>query len=123
MIKLVYLVARRPELGEAEFFRYWRDERGPLGARIPGLRRLVQCQAPATLCNPRPGDFDAMAELWFDDVPALLAARDSPEWRAADEGELRFVDGHRTTCFIAEEIEVPLPVMRVFIAPGAAVAE
>ncbi|HEU0052687.1 MAG TPA: EthD domain-containing protein [Longimicrobium sp.] len=115
MIKLVYLVARRPGLEEAEFFRYWREERGPLGARIPGVRRLVQSGAPAALGNPRPSDFDAMTELWFDDVAALLAARDSPEWRAASDGERRFVDPRRTACFIADEVEVP-PALSISIA-------
>ena len=107
MIKLVYLVARRPGLAEADFVRYWRDVHAPLGARIPGVRRLVQSHAlPGA--NPRPVDFDGMAELWFDDLDALLRARDTPEWRASADVERVFVDAHRVACFVAEEHEVAL---------------
>jgi hypothetical protein len=44
-----------------------------------------------------------MAELWFDDMPALLAARQSPEWKAASEDEKNFVDGARVAYFVSEE--------------------
>ena len=30
--------------------------------------------------------FDGMAELWFDDFEALLAARQSAEWKASNHG-------------------------------------
>jgi uncharacterized protein (TIGR02118 family) len=108
MIKLVYLVSRRPGLPEAEFYRYWKEVHGPLGARIPGVRRLVQSHAPHALGNPRPNDFDGMAELWFDDLDALLAARESSEWRVSAEGEARFIDEGRVAYFIAEEHEISL---------------
>lgn len=42
MIKLVYCITRRPEMTLDQFSRYWRDVHGPIGRRIPGLRRLVQ---------------------------------------------------------------------------------
>jgi uncharacterized protein (TIGR02118 family) len=42
MIKLVYCFRKRAGMTDAEFDSYWRDVHGPLGARIPGLRRLVQ---------------------------------------------------------------------------------
>ena len=32
-----------------------------------------------------------MAELWFDDVEALLEARQSPEWKASSEDEANFI--------------------------------
>ena len=42
MIKLVYCITRRPDLSHAKFSRYWRDVHAPIGAKIPGLRKLVQ---------------------------------------------------------------------------------
>jgi hypothetical protein len=42
MIKLVYCITKKPGLTDEEFFRYWKDVHGPLGTRLPGLRRLVQ---------------------------------------------------------------------------------
>lgn len=44
-----------------------------------------------------------MAELWFDDVEALLAARQSPEWKASGEDEANFIDHHKVAYFVSEE--------------------
>ena len=44
-----------------------------------------------------------MAELWFDDVEALLAARQSPEWKASTENEANFVDHRKVAYFVSEE--------------------
>ncbi len=53
-----------------------------------------------------PPDFDGMAELWFDDLSALEAARRSPEWRASTEDEANFIDKSRTAVFVTEEREI-----------------
>jgi hypothetical protein len=42
MIKLVHCITKKPDLADEEFFRYWKDVHGPIGARIPRLRKLVQ---------------------------------------------------------------------------------
>ena len=47
-----------------------------------------------------------MAELWFDDLSALEAARRSPEWRASTEDEANFIDKSRTAVFVTEEREI-----------------
>src|SRR5262245_9412171 len=103
MIKLVYCITRKPGMSDEAFFDYWEHVHGPIGARIPGLRRLVQSHripAPGDAAAP---DYDGMAELWFDDLPALLAARASPEWAASTEDEANFIDPTRTAYFLAEE--------------------
>ena len=89
-----------------EFSRYWHDVQGPIGRRIPGLRRLVQSHPvshPNDLGAPM---FDGMAELWFDDLAALRAARQSPEWRASSKDEANFIDATRTALFLTEEREI-----------------
>jgi uncharacterized protein (TIGR02118 family) len=48
-----------------------------------------------------------MAELWFDDLEALQAARRSPEWQASTDDEARFIDERRTALFLTEEREIP----------------
>jgi len=45
MIKLVYCFCRKPGMTMAEFSDYWTNVHGPLAAKIPGLRRLVQTHA------------------------------------------------------------------------------
>src|SRR6266545_4198674 len=53
--------------------------------------------------DARAADYDGMAELWFDDVADLLAARRSPEWHASSEDARNFIDHSRVAYFVAEE--------------------
>lgn len=103
MIKLVYCISRKPGLSEQEFFGYWEHTHGPIGARIPGLRKLVQSHGIKIPGDVRSPDYDGMAELWFDDVDALLAARRSPEWKASTEDERNFIDHSKVAYFVSEE--------------------
>jgi len=90
-----------------EFSRYWREVHGPIGRRIPGLRRLVQSHPLLHPTDMSPPAFDGMAELWFDDIAALEAARRSAEWLASSADEVNFIDGTRTALFLTEEAEIP----------------
>jgi len=106
MIKLVYCITRRPGMSLEEFSRYWHDVHGPIGRRIPGLRRLIQSHPIADPAGGPPS-FDGMAELWFDDLAALQSARQSPEWRISSDDEARFIDHTRTASFVTTEREIP----------------
>ena len=106
MIKLVYCITRRPGMTLDEFSRYWQETHGPIGRRIPGLRRLVQSHAIPSPPDLVPSQFDGVAELWFDDLAALQAARHSPEWRASSLDEANFIDETRTASFVTEEREI-----------------
>jgi len=101
MIKLVYCTRKKPDLSDEQFFRYWKDVHGPIGARIPGLRRLVQSHTVAGAAELGAPDFHGMAELWFDDIESLLAARQSPEWAASTRDELYGRGQHRTVRYEA----------------------
>ena len=103
MIKLVYCITKRAGLTDEEFFHYWENTHGPIGARIPRLRRLVQSHRRTVPGDKHRPDYDGMAELWFDDMEALLAARQSPEWRASTEDEANFIDHNKVACFVSEE--------------------
>jgi uncharacterized protein (TIGR02118 family) len=103
MIKLVYCFARKPDLSIEEFSRYWRDVHGPIGARIPGVRRLVQSVAVHDPRDALAPSFDGMVELWFDDVEAVLRARSSREWSVSTEDERHFIDHSRTAYFLSRE--------------------
>jgi uncharacterized protein (TIGR02118 family) len=103
MIKLVYCITKKASLTDEEFFQYWKNVHGPIGARIPGLRKLVQSRRVIVRGDKRPSDYDGMAELWFDDVEALVAARQSSEWKAATEDEDNFIDHSRVAYFVSEE--------------------
>jgi len=90
-----------------EFSRYWREVHGPIGRRIPGLRRLVQSHRIAYPAYTAPSNFDGIAELWFDNMTALETARRSSQWQASTADEAKFVDGTRTAIFVTEEQEIP----------------
>jgi uncharacterized protein (TIGR02118 family) len=103
MIKLVYCITKKPGLTDEEFFHYWENVHGPIGARIPGLRKLVQSRHLTVPGDTRRPDYDGMAELWFDNVDALLASRRSPEWKASGEDEKNFIDHAKAAYFVSEE--------------------
>ena len=107
MIKLVYCISRRRGMTLEEFSRYWREVHGPIGRRIPGLRRLVQSHRVPHAWDMPASLFDGVAELWFDDMAALEAARRSPEWSASTADEANFIDATRTALFLTEEHEIP----------------
>ena len=105
MIKLVYCISKKQGLTDQEFFAYWKNVHGPIGARIPQLRKLVQSHRltiPGDKRFPEP-QYDGMAELWFDDAQALLAARQSPAWDASHRDEANFIDPDKVAYFVAEE--------------------
>jgi uncharacterized protein (TIGR02118 family) len=103
MIKLVYCITKKSSLTDKEFFHYWEKIHGPIGARIPHLRRLVQNHRISVPDDSRQPDYDGVAELWFDDMDALLAARRSPEWKASSEDEANFIDSNKVAYFISQE--------------------
>jgi uncharacterized protein (TIGR02118 family) len=120
MIKLVFCVHRLPDMDEDEFHRYWRDVHGPLVAQFAaslGIRRYVQTHRAAGPLSDglgasrgAPESFDGVAELWFDNAEALIAAAGSAEGVAAGEtllaDERRFIDHARSPIFLAEEHDI-----------------
>jgi uncharacterized protein (TIGR02118 family) len=106
MVKLVYCIRRKQGLSRDEFARYWAEIHGPIGARIPGLRKLVQSHAIPVSGDDRPSDFDGMAELWFDDASALAQARQSLEWQLSTADEAHFVDPAGCASFVSEERQI-----------------
>lgn len=103
MVKLVYCITRKAGLSDQEFFTYWQDVHGPIGARIAGLRRLVQSRRISVPGDTYAPSYDGIAELWFDDLAALRKARQSPEWKASTEDEPNFIDHSRVAYFVSEE--------------------
>jgi uncharacterized protein (TIGR02118 family) len=103
MIKLVYCFGKRADLSFDEFSRYWRDVHAPIGRRIPGIRRFVQSVAIRDGRDAHQPSFDGMVELSFDDVDAVLRARESPEWQASTADEQHFIDQSRTAYFLSHE--------------------
>lgn len=120
MIKLTFAVRRRTDIDRAEFHRYWRDEHGPLVRSLQpalGIRRYVQTHRMETPLNDMLRasrgalePFDGVAELWWDDLDALVAVTSTPEGAAAGqrllEDEGKFIDLEQSTLWLGQEIEI-----------------
>lgn len=86
MVKLIALYSRPDD--PAAFDRHYREVHMPLAAAMPGLRRTeVWRVAGAPGGEPR---YYQVAELYFDDLPALKAALKSPEGMAAGKDLMGF---------------------------------
>jgi uncharacterized protein (TIGR02118 family) len=116
MIKLVFVLRRKPSLSREEFQRYWRDTHGPLvaeRAQAIGAKRYVQVHTLETpldgaLHEHRHGEpYDGVAELWWEDLDALGAAFGSEDGlKAAGEllaDEAKFIDLDNSAIWLAEE--------------------
>jgi uncharacterized protein (TIGR02118 family) len=104
MVKAIYLIRRKSGMSAEDFHRYWREVHGAIAARIPGLRRYVQCHA---ITRDGGGvEYDGAAEVWFDDMEAVRRAVASPEYAAARADEARFIDLERTTLIFTEEVPI-----------------
>jgi uncharacterized protein (TIGR02118 family) len=76
MIKLIYSFRKRAGMSDEEFDRYWRDVHGPIGARIPGLRRLVHSKTIRI-----PGDARASRRYAVTEertIPTAFPGSDAP---------------------------------------------
>jgi len=118
MIRLIFLLRRRPELSLAEFQRYWREEHGPLVAshaqRIGALRYIqvhrLDDEINARMAKSRGGmeePYDGVAELWWDSEEALtrvMAAKGGQAAAAALlEDERKFIDLPNSPLWLAYE--------------------
>ena len=103
MVKLIYCITKKPGMDDEKFFQYWKNVHGPIGARIPGLRKLVQSHRVKAAGDKRRPDYDGVAELWFDDMQALLASRQSPEWKQSTDDEANFVNHTKVAYLVCEE--------------------
>ncbi len=103
MIKMIFLVHRRPELTRDEFQTHWREKSGPIGSKIPGLRKYVQHHAVPGLDGAEP-PYDGFAEMWWDDDESLQKALESPEGKAAVE-DIENIVG-RQEVFVVEQHEM-----------------
>jgi len=120
--KMVFCLRRLPDLDEAEFSRYWREEHAPLFrqyAEALRVRRYTQSHRLPGRMNEAlreyrgaPDGYDGVAEVWFDSLDDLRAGITSEAGRAAGAAliadERRFIDHSASPIWISEEIEIDL---------------
>jgi uncharacterized protein (TIGR02118 family) len=102
MIKFVVVLYRKAGTRRGEFRRYLRDVHGPMAEAIPGLRRYVQNHVADDPTRANPG-WDAVIELWWDDLHTMEMGWASPEGRRSTADLEAFADLGRTTWSIVDE--------------------
>jgi uncharacterized protein (TIGR02118 family) len=101
MMHLVEFVKRKPGMAVEEFQRHWSGVHGPLGAKIPMVRRYVQCHVrSAAYRDGRQPPYDGVAEVWFDSTAAMRESATTTEYRAVRADEPNFIDTTHPLPFI-----------------------
>lgn len=86
MVKLVALYKKPADV--AAFEKHYTEIHAPLAKKMPGLKRMEVCRFTGS-----PGGeakFHLMAEMYFDDKSAMMAALGSPEGKAAGKDVMSF---------------------------------
>jgi uncharacterized protein (TIGR02118 family) len=107
MIKVLFLVRKRPDLTAEQFRRYWVETHAPIASTMPGLRRYTLNPA---LADPSqsPPTYDGVAELWFDSPAAFEAALASPGGQATLADVPNFLIPNDIRVLVAEEVPVTI---------------
>jgi uncharacterized protein (TIGR02118 family) len=91
-VKAIVLVKRREGLPLADFRARSLGEHADLVQKIPGLRRYLQCHTRDGAYGIGEAVLDAAYQLWFDDVDALSAALETPEFKQVNEDMQTFIE-------------------------------
>jgi len=95
MVKLIALYTRPEE--PADFDRQYFETHVPLAMKMPGL---LKCEIARVTGAPMgESKYHMVAELYFQDMPALNAAMSSPEGKAAAKNLMSFAAKLVTMCF------------------------
>jgi uncharacterized protein (TIGR02118 family) len=107
MLKLVAFLNRKPGLGVEEFQTYWAEHHGPLAAKIPQLRRYVQCHVRRSgYRGGRSPRYDGVAESWFDSLDAMRESEHTAEYRAVRADEPNFLAPGNPRFIIARDYTI-----------------
>jgi uncharacterized protein (TIGR02118 family) len=101
MLKANTVFRKRPDLTMKDFFKYWRTEHVEAIKRLPGVRRYVQTH-PITELN-RPFGYDALTQLWVDDISVFKEFGSSGRFDAVIEDENKFVDRESIDLHLTDE--------------------
>ncbi len=105
MLKMVFLINRRPDMEAEDFRRYWKETHAPIAAKLPGLRKYVQNHFAAAP-DGTPPVYDGFAELWWDDAEAMEQSMASAEGQAAVADGDNFLDVERIQKFTVDEVKI-----------------
>lgn len=118
MIRVTFLLRRKAGLSSQEFSDYWLKEHGPLVASVSSTLNMLRYVQVHTIDDPindamalaRGGmepAYDGVAEVWFENRAAFVAASATATGRAAAvalvKDEANFIDLARSTLWLGYE--------------------
>ncbi len=118
MIRLVFVLRRKPELSLTEFHDYWRNQHGPLVASFANDLNILRYVQTHTLDDPAneaaqqargnmEPHYDGVAELWWSTEAELEAAMQTEAGKAAGavllKDEATFIDLPQSPLWFAYE--------------------
>jgi uncharacterized protein (TIGR02118 family) len=106
-VKNYELVTKRPDMGRAEFDRYWAQVHGPLAATIPTIRRYVQAHLSPATQDTDAAPYDGLAITWFDDVAAMRAGAATEAYAKTRADEANFLAGELPFVITTERTTFP----------------
>jgi uncharacterized protein (TIGR02118 family) len=106
-VKNYELVTKRPDLGRAEFDRYWERVHGPLASAIPTVRRYVQAHLSPGTREAGTSPYDGLAITWFDDVAAMRAGAATEAYARTRDDERNFLAGELPFVITTERVTFP----------------
>jgi uncharacterized protein (TIGR02118 family) len=118
MIKVAWLVRRRPGIDRTEFRRIWNQDHAGLVREVPGVERYLDNEAVAIAEGPGAWRaepvIDSIACTWWTDRDALDTGLRSAQWRAVRDHAREIVDND--WAHSGRGVEVAERIMRV--GPG-----
>lgn len=88
MLKVIISLTRREDMSHEEFKSYYFDEHAPIAEDIANLERYTVSLA----LDPGDSEYDAVAELYFEDADAMREGMSSDAAEAALEDVPNFAD-------------------------------
>lgn len=106
-VKMIAFLRKREDVSVEHFQKHWCEVHGPIAAQIPGNRRYVQCHARRGIyASGRTPVYDGIPMSWFDDLAALRASAETPEYARTRADEPNFMISGRLAFSIAREVEI-----------------
>ncbi len=96
MLRLFFILRRKPGISAEDFHSHWKNVHGPLVSRLPGLVRYIQhhvVSMPRAEYAQVDEPVDGIVETWWESEEALGRVQGSPELLAVMEDEKVFM-GH-----------------------------
>lgn len=80
-IKVLIMVKRKAGMSLAEFRQTMLNSHAAKVMKLPGLRRYLQCHVRDNFYTIGESILDCVSQLWFNDLPSLETAFNSPEYQ------------------------------------------